>query len=101
MALILYVISTILILFLGPSNLDIIPFIWGISIGLGLIFSGELLYRQQNQVILRRGLDLLGMITIILGIVASILIEQIVAMFFFHSRSRHRKPAFPVPAPMP
>ena len=79
----LFFIVHILILIAGVQNARLIPLIWGTTVGAGFLLSRSILSKQTSDKIVRIGLLLFGIYTILIGIIASCIIPAEIAQLFF------------------
>ena len=79
----LFFIVHILILIAGVQNARLIPLIWGTTVGAGFLLSRYILSKQTSDKIVRIGLLLFGLYTILLGMIASFIIPAEIAQLFF------------------
>ena len=79
----LFFIVHILILIAGVQNARLIPLIWGTTVGAGFLLSRYILSKQTSDKIVRIGLLLFGLYTMLLGMIASFIIPAEIAQLFF------------------
>ncbi|MHA2054081.1 MAG: hypothetical protein ACXAB2_12310 [Candidatus Hodarchaeales archaeon] len=67
----LFFFAHVLILLAGLKNARMIPFIWGLTVGIGFLISSLILKRETSDKIVTTGLVVIGSLSIILGLTLS------------------------------
>ena len=81
-AIILFILSELSILFMGQEQMELIPIIWGFYIFVGFIVAGTLMYKYEKQLFLARLLIFYGIVSLANAFFSYIFIEKILAMFY-------------------
>jgi hypothetical protein len=82
-AVILFISNQLLILLVGISNSGLIPIIWGITLCIGFILAGRILYSAVKIKIIQTETLISGIVSLGLGIISSIVFPLKLKMFFF------------------
>lgn len=83
-AIILFALTHFVVLVLGIPNTQVIPVVWGSAVGIGFILAGYVLFSETRINAVRWGLYTFGGLTIVSGIISSIVVfpvAQEMAMF--------------------
>ncbi|MFW9992345.1 MAG: hypothetical protein ACFFD4_09885 [Candidatus Odinarchaeota archaeon] len=80
---ILFFVTVGVVLILGQDNAEFIPLAWGVAFFLGFLSASVILPKQAQLKVLRGGFLVLGVVSLLLGMIASFFIETDLRMFFF------------------
>ncbi|MHA2331457.1 MAG: hypothetical protein ACXAEU_05475 [Candidatus Hodarchaeales archaeon] len=82
----IFIITEVVVLILGPTNSNFIPFVWGVAFCLGSMTAGIILPKQADLTGLRAGLLIMGVFSLLLGLLSSLIFTSDLAelaLFFF------------------
>lgn len=82
-AVVLFISNQLLVLLAGISNSGLIPIIWGVSLFIGFILAGRILYSAVKIKIIQTEMLIAGTVGIILAIISSVVFPLNLKMFFF------------------
>lgn len=82
----LFGVTHVLILVIGISNSQFIPIIWGVTVCVGFLLTGRVLFLEMKNKELQLGLFSFGLFAFILGVISSVIVYPLAAelgMFLF------------------
>jgi hypothetical protein len=83
LAILLFLVAHIIIVFLGMKNSQYIPLVWGLLVCIGFILSSWFMYEETDNSKLRGGLVIFGIIALFLGVLVSFTMPNEVAQLVF------------------
>ena len=81
-AIILFVLSELSILFASEDHMELIPIIWGFYIFVGFLIAGTLMYKYEKQLFLARLLIFYGIVSLANAFFSYLFIDKNLAMFY-------------------
>ena len=85
LAFFLFLLAHIIIVLMGVTNSKLIPIVWGTLVCVGFLVSSRLLFLETNNSKVRTGLIVIGVITLILGLIIAIIVSVELAQLLFCS----------------